>query len=210
MTVQDVIVRRGITGVLHFTTNLGALGVLYTGALKARSRLAADKQLEYILTLNAKYRDRDTRWHDYVNLSITKINGAFFEISSGKWHKNEDLFWVVLSFDPSILCHEGVTFTTTNNIYSKVRRDLGEIGIESMFAPKIVRWVGHEVGRPITTPNNVTTCQQAEVLYPKEVALKHLRTIYVFKHEYGDELSAQMAVTNNTGIKIVCQPDRFK
>ena len=74
MTIQDIIESRGIERIVHFTTNLGALGVLATRSLKARARLRDDELLANVAKLNAKDRSRDAKWHDFVNLSITNIN----------------------------------------------------------------------------------------------------------------------------------------
>ena len=200
---------RGIAEVLHFTTSRGVLGVLHTGALKARQRLATDKQLQYILKVNAASREKDSDWLDYVNLSIGRINSWFFDISSGKWHVADDLFWAVLAFDVEILSHDDVYFTTTNNIYTGVKRARGAKGIEGMFAPKIVRWTGNVVVRDAGQRDNEPTCLQAEVLYPKQVLLKYLRTIYVRKDDEEDELSAQLAITRNQRINIVTEPEIF-
>jgi hypothetical protein len=209
MSVRGVMKRRGVEQVLHFTTNRGVLGVLATGALKSRQRLSKDKQLEFILKMNAAVR-KDAAWLDYVNLSISRINGTFFDISSEKWHKGQDLWWAVLDFAPEILCHDGVYFTTTNNIYTGVKRGMGEAGIEAMFQQKITQWTGNDVIRAQGMPDSETTCQQAEVLYPKELGVQYLRCIYVRTTEEEDELSGQLALTGKNEIQIAVKPEIFR
>jgi len=184
------------------------LGTLHTGALKSRQRLSKEEQLEFILKLNSSVR-KDGAWLDYVNLSITRINGGFFEICSEQWHKTEDIWWAVLSFDPEILCHDHVHFTTTNNIYPSVRRGEGEAGIEAMFAPKVAGRYGSILERPKGSPDNVPTCPQAEVLYPKEVPVKYLRRIYVRKTSEEFELGGQLAVTRHEDIETIVNPKVF-
>jgi len=209
MSVEDVVRRRGIEEVLHFTTNRGVLGVLATGTLKSRQRLSKDKQLEFILKLNASTR-KDAAWLDYVNLSIVRINSTFFDISSGKWHKGQDIWWAVLAFDPEILAHKGVYFTTTNNMYTGVNRARGEKGIEAMYASKVIRWVGNEVVREKGLAESETTCQQAEVLYPGEVPVKYLKRIYVRTAEEEIEAGGLLGVTGAKGIEVSVNPEKFK
>ena len=111
---------RGITEVLHFTTNNGALGILATGFVLSRDRLAKEQYIEHIYTPNCPSRHKDSDWTDYVNLSISRVNGRMLGISSGRWHATQDLWWVVLAFDGSLLAHPDVHFVTTNNTYSQL------------------------------------------------------------------------------------------
>ncbi|MBY0446914.1 MAG: DarT ssDNA thymidine ADP-ribosyltransferase family protein, partial [Burkholderiales bacterium] len=137
MTIEEVLRERRITEILHFTTNTGILGILDTKQLKARDRLNDDARLEYIFTPNAKDRARDSNWHGYVNLSVSRIN-TWFATSSGNWHRHKGVWWCIVSFSPEILNHEGVIFTTTNNIYTSVKRAPKVDGFEAMFAQKVV------------------------------------------------------------------------
>lgn len=67
MSVQEIVMLRGINEILHFTTNKGVLGILDSRALKARARLNGDARLEYIFQPNAAVRTRDEKYLDYVN-----------------------------------------------------------------------------------------------------------------------------------------------
>src|SRR5262249_11051810 len=116
MNIRDVISRRRITEVLHFTTNNGLLGILATKAVKSRNRLPHDAQLEYLFLPNTDYR-KDTDWVDYVNLSVSRVNDRFLDWSRRR-PRSEKLFWCILAFSPTILSHSGVHFATTNNIYT--------------------------------------------------------------------------------------------
>jgi hypothetical protein len=159
--------------------------------------------------MNAPFR-KDVTWLDYVNLSITRINGTFFDICSEKWHKTEDIWWAVLAFEPDILAHEGIYFTTTNNIYPSVQRGTGALGLEAMFAKKVIARYGAEILRTAATPDNWPTCPQSEVLYPMQVAIQHLRTIYVRTEAEAHEASAQLEVTHRRGINVVVNPKIFQ
>lgn len=208
MTISSIIRNRGIKEILHFTTNEGLLGILHTKLLKSRERLPEDKQLEYIFKPNAVWR-KDTPWLDYINLSITRINAQFFEIVSEKWHKGRDIWWCVLSFDPIILTEDGVYFTTTNNIYTDVKRGRGADGLEALFASRISQWGNKFVIRDPQQPLNYTTCPQAEVLYPGELSTKCLNKIYVLKAEHDDEICGQLSGVCHPTVEVVVTPKVF-
>lgn len=191
MSLQEEITSRGVEEILHFTTNRGLVGMLATGFLKSRRRLPEDKYLKHILHPNAMVRpeskpffDRSEDWLDFVNLSITEINTSFFRFS-GDWSHNQEVWWAILAFDASIASHEGVYFATTNNGYEHCVRGKGERGFQQLFVNEIRRkgaWKARRGRRPERLP----TCEQAEVLYPKEVPLSYLRAIYLRSPEHAD------------------------
>lgn len=207
MSVKEIIQQRGIEEVVHFTTNRGLAGILYSKAIKSRERLREEEKLEFIFSPNADTR-KDVVWLDYVNLSISSINSRFFEASE-RWHRPEDIWWCVLSLDPEVLTHEGVYFTTTNNIYTGVLRGLGSDGLEALFSKRIVRWRNEVVIRDPATPLNYVTCEQAEVLYPEEVPVGFLNKIYVASDEIADEIYGLLSVLGYKDIEIVVKPEVF-
>lgn len=209
MTIRDVTETRGIREVLHFTTNKGLGGFLATSWLKSRSRLSEDEYLEHVYSPNCPTR-KDADWLDYVNLSVTNINGSLFDISSGKWHVDPGLWWCILSFDPSIMTHDGVYFTTTNNMYTGVRRRIGPVGLESMFSHRIEQWSGRTVERATGLPANVPTCHQAEVLYPGQVSVNYLRCVYVTQGGDVDQVAAQCSALGVTLVQCVVDESRFR
>lgn len=207
MTIQEIIAQREIIEVVHFTTHRGLLGTLHSGALKSRSRLPKEVDLKYIYKPNADTR-KDVGWLDYVNLSISHINSAYFG-SSCRWHREEDLWWCITAFDPVILTHPHVHFATTNNMYTGVIRLTGPEGLKRLFAQRIVRWNGNSVIRAAKSPANHPTCEFAEVLYPGEVSIEFLRKVYVECGEDQDEVYAQMHMIGVHGIDVVIDPARF-
>lgn len=211
MSIEEIIASRKINEVLHFTTNRGLVGILATKALKARSLLSQDKYLEHIYLYNCPDRSRDAAWHGYVNLSITTVNWRLFGISMHKWHQQPGIFWCVLSFDPVILTHEGVYFTTTNNMYSGVLRAKGSRGLERLFDETIVRWSGSVVTRDTDEPANQPTCPQAEVLYPNQVPIEYLREIFVEDEAHLDSVGSELD-TLASGYNIRCgvRPEIFE
>lgn len=208
MKVKDVIAAREIKEVVHFTTNRGLLGILYGRSVKSRPLLNADQSLEHIAKPNAAYR-KDVNWLSYVNLSISRINSPFFEVSSERWHRGEDLWWAIVSFSPDMLSHDGVVFTTTNNIYTSVKRGTGGKGLEALFAPKIELWNGNSVQRSTTYPLHFTTCEQAEVLYPSQLSTEYLTRVYVGTEDIADELSGQLRTVEHSPIEICVNANAF-
>lgn len=209
MSIQKIIEKRDIKEVLHFTTNRGITGIIASQALKSKERLSKDKYLEHIVKLNCRYRNRDKAWHDYLNLSITSVNFNLFGISKNKWHKDMDGWWCILSFDPVILTHTGVYFTTTNNIYSSVIRARGAEGLEGLFAKKVVRWNGNICTRPNNYPENQPTCEQAEVLYPGELSISFLKHVYVAQQTHASAIESQFDLFNLKPVQCIIKPDLF-
>jgi len=210
--IKRLIERRGIQSVLHFTTNRGSLGIFASKALKSRLLLNSDDQLEHIFTPNALYRSRDAKWLNYVNLSISQINTNFFQVAENNWHREKGFFWCIFDFDPVILTHSGVVFSTTNNIYSDVVRGEGGVGLEATFAPFISHWnttSSSSVIRPDGYPDCLPTCRQAEVLYPNEVSTEFVKRIYVRNESEVDELMGQMAIASHPDIPIKVAPELF-
>jgi hypothetical protein len=122
-------------------------------------------------------------WLDYINLSITTVNLRLFGISRGKWHRDIEGWWCILSFKPEILTHSGVYFCTTNNAYPSVQRGKGAVSLEKLFADKIERFPGWIAERTKATQANQPTCNQAEVLYPGLLSTDYLMHVYVQDEE---------------------------
>ncbi|CAG9203937.1 DUF4433 domain-containing protein [Burkholderia glumae] len=185
---------RRITEILHFTTSNGFIGTMTTGSLLSHARLPSESRLAHILQINCKDRSRDADWHGYVNLSISRINGSFFSIARDRWHAAKDIYWCILSFDPSIAEHPGVVFSTTNNAYPYTLRAPDLDGFEALFAPKIRQFADKWVVRSREMLANQTTCHQAELLYPDAVPLQYLRKVYFPSGDIADEAVAQLGV----------------
>ena len=180
---------RGIDEVLHFTTDRGLIGTFATGAVLSRDLLDEDKYIEHIYTPNCSDRLKDADWTGFVNLSLSRVNRRMLDTSQS-WHATEDVWWAVLAFDPAILTHPDVFFTTTNNTYSNcVQRGIGVTGLSLLFAPS-VEWghYGSRCRRQSTTPTSWTTDPQAEVLYPQRLSLEWVRAVYVHEPEHLDDV----------------------
>ena len=194
----DIVVaarRRGVTDVVHFTTVRGAVGVCASRFVKSRALLPEDAYLEHVYQPNAVDRSRDADWHDYVNLSVSRINDWMFG-ASRRWHVTKGVSWVLLSFTTNILGDPGVVFTTTNNAYAGVRRAEGLAGFEQMFAERVTGSYFATVQRSPACPSHCTTDRQAEVLYPFELSISYLQRIYVQTEEGLDNVEGALGATD--------------
>lgn len=211
-TIEEVVKTRGISEVLHFSTNHGLVGIASMGKMISRDQLAEDSKilLKALNPENAKFRS-DPDWLGYINLSLSRINSSFFDYSK-TWKRAPDDYWLILSFRPEILSHEGVVFSTTNNIYhGSCKRASGSSGLESCFASSVVSRKYQRITRPIDFPTHWTTCQEAEVLYPKSLSLDFLQCIYVESDETYDQVSTTLELlTGRSDFEVVINPDKFK
>jgi len=206
MNIETIVAQRNIEHVLHFTTNLGLLGILHCKAVKSRKRLPEDKRLEFILQLNTPIV-KDPAWVDYVNLSIGRINAPLYDISASKWHPR--MSWRILSFDPDVLAHADVWFATTNNIYPSVKRGQGALGLQPLFGETILGRYGTIINRTADMPASWPTCIQAEVLYPRELSTEHLKCIFVPTDEDQDDVSAQIAGVWHAPVPVIVDTAMF-
>lgn len=208
MSVADIIEARGVTEVVHFTTSHGCLGTLYTGNLLSRARLQDDEMVRYLFAANAELR-RDRDYLDHISLSLEHINAEFFRVSSGKWHRDEPIFWCILAFDPAVLAHDDVVFATTNNIYTSVIRGKGQAGLDRLFANPVVRWHGNTVVRHNGMQSSHPTCFQAEALYPASLSTEHLQRIYVRNQADQSETIGFLKATFHRDVDVIVAPEKF-
>ena len=203
---------RGIAEIMHFTTNYGAVGILAKRFVLSRDRLAKDKYIEHIYTPNCPSRRKDSDWTDYVNVSISRVNGRMLGVSAGKWHATEDLWWVVLAFDASLLTHPDVHFVTTNNTYRNcLKRGTGVEGLRALYAHSVEwGWQGTRITRYPGMPDAWTTDPQAEVLYPRQVPIQLLRAVYVRVEEHADTVRSWFPIFDVPRVPVVFRPKVFQ
>jgi hypothetical protein len=210
-SIEDIVAERQITRVVHFTTNPGLVGVTDAKAVHSRATLDEQERLSGISFPVWRDRGKDIDWVGHVNLSLSVVNDELLNYSRIR-HQGSDVWWLVLAFDPVILSHPGVVFTTTNNTHPPVLRAEGADGLEAMFAPR-VRWgkYGSVKTRTTSTPDWQTTCLQAEVLYPGSVSLEYLKEIIVPEPERLDDVAGIFAALNvPLPATLTCDPDVFK
>jgi hypothetical protein len=200
--------KRDITEVLHFTTNTGLIGMLGRGAVLSRKLLPEDRYLTHVYSPNCEVR-KDPAWTNYVNLSISRINGWMFETST-RWHQTDDVWWAILSFESSVLADPGVWFTTTNNIYPARRRGQGAAGLAALFDEEVASRYGTIIRRPADHPAAWPTDRQAEALYPNKLGLDRLQQIYVRDENHIDSVYGMFAgVSSVNPVRILCSPEVF-
>lgn len=171
MTVSARALERGATEILHYTSEKGVMGSVMKWKVLSRERVEGDEELAF--TYEGIWPRRDPDWIDYISLSVSRINLDLYNRSRAHY---PDFWWAVMSFDPEILNHDGVWFTTTNNVYDDVcRRGEGVDGFEDMFSDEVLwGYYGSVFRRGEGTPDHWTTDRAAEVLYPAELSLDHL------------------------------------
>jgi hypothetical protein len=206
LTVAETVRKRGIVEVVHFTPSRGVLGTLAARAVLSRARIHDEAILEYIARVNAN-RILDPGYENTVHLSITAINSSFFDVSA-RWHPDDD--WAVLAFDPVILQDNGVIFCTTNNAYPACSRGRGREGLEALFSPRVLGRYGAPHTRAAGMAANLTTDEQAEVLYPERLSTEFLRAIYVREEDFADQVHAHLGAVNHADVQVVIAPDRFE
>ena len=200
LNILDLVRRRGIDHVLHFTTNLGLVGIFATRLIKARTLLDTNQYLEHLFTANNSVR-KDPAWAGYISFSVSHINAEHFRYSRGQ-HLLDDLWWCVLDLDPMILTHDGVIFVTANNIWPRSTRATGAKGLDALFAPTVAGRYSSVHVRDAETPSSWATCDEAEVLYPEELPSEYLRGIYVQNDAHAADVEAGMGATSHRDVPV--------
>ena len=214
MDIEQFILEKGISEILHFTTERGLTGCAGTGLVLSRKALNEEQFLSYIASPVSSERkeaqdtfNKDEDWLDYINLSISEINTSYFNVARN-WFRGEDRWWCIMAFDPIILTHPKVYFTTTNNIYTSVIRTPGCAGLQSMFVETITRWRGKTVSRN-GRQQRLTTCEQAEVLYPNPLDMKFLRSVYVQNQEQAASIHGTLRSFGFLSVNVIICPEKF-
>jgi hypothetical protein len=206
--IQTEAARRGITRLCHFTPSrnlahilLGTWGILATKHLKRDERAL----------FNATDLSRLDRHEGHICCSVEYPNAWYFEHARGR----ELLFrdWVVVLFDPRYLWEMGTLFCPRNAAAS-FGRQLGE-GTEafrSLFAASVEGAHGQRFGRRSMHLSCSPTDDQAEVLIPDRVALRHVRGFIVASETQGkNELSRlRLAGLDISALEVLVSPTAFQ
>jgi hypothetical protein len=194
---------RGITEVLHYTSERGIYGALVKDAVLSRKRLENDPEIEFIF--QAVWPVKAPAWADHISLSLSRINLDLFERSRGHY---PEYWWGVISFKTEILDHDDVYFTTTNNIYPTCERGQGVEGFEQLFRPSVLGRYSHEWTRDRLTDDQPTD-RAAEVLYLGELSLDYLHCIYVPGQDERRLIRAWCDALGREEPPVVIRPDVF-
>lgn len=214
MEINSLINHKEITEILHFTTERGLTGCAGSKFVLSRKALNEDQYLSEIASPVSHERkeaqetfNKDKNWLDYINLSISEINTSYFNAAK-RWFIGEDRWWCIMSFDPIILTHPGVYFTTTNNIYTSVIRTEGITGFQNMFSEQIIRWYRNIINRN-GRELRLTTCEQAEVLYPNPLSMIFLKAVYVQNSEQAASIHGTLMSFGFQSVNVIICPDKF-
>lgn len=190
--IPTFLASRGITEVLHFTPHDGAFGILSTGFLLPNAEVKAEKRLEFVLKLNVQER-KDRQWAGHNSMSITVPNHQFLRYSRNT-HGTGISWWCIFAFDPIILAHPDVVFTSGNNTWPNTRRVKSYQGLVGMFADNVPGRYDSIITRHASLPANVPTSYEAEVLYKGRLPLQYMRHVYFEDQEHADEFFAEASV----------------
>lgn len=203
MTPAEAAARRGVSEIVHFTTEKGLLGSIRKDSLLSRRRVQDDPDLAFIL--QRVWPRRDHSWIDYISLSVNTINLDLYRAAQNHL---PDLWWTVLAFDPAILDHDDVWFATTNNIYPSCRRAQSLVGFEALYADEVRgRYSERRVRDGLDGAQ--PTDRAAEVLYPRELALDHLVAVYVPSDEHRQHVLAWCDALGRAEPRVEVRQDVF-
>ncbi|EOX5553975.1 DUF4433 domain-containing protein [Yersinia enterocolitica] len=214
MSIQQYINDNEITEVLHFTTERGLTGCASKKFVLSRKTLDEEEYLSHIATPVSTERkeaqdtfNKDENWLDYINMSISEINTHYFRSAQNRF-TCLDRWWCIMSFNPIILTHPGVYFTTTNNIYTGVIRAAELVGLQSMFNEVITRWNGSTITRN-ERAKHLPTCEQAEVLYPTPLSMSFLKCVYVQDREQAASIHGTLVSLGFQDVNVIVCPEKF-
>lgn len=151
------------------------MGSVMKQGLLSRDQVENDPDIAFIF--EGLWERKDPEWVDHVSLSVSRINLDLFRRSRNNF---PDFWWAVMSLDVEILDHDGVVFTTTNNIYPPCQRGHGIGGFEAMFGSPI-EWgyYGSRKFRHNELLEAWPTDRAAEVLYPRRIDIAYVQKLYV-------------------------------
>ncbi|BCV55387.1 DarT ssDNA thymidine ADP-ribosyltransferase family protein [Shewanella algae] len=85
----------------------------------------------------------------------------------------------------------------------------GVQGFEALFEPTITKWQNCSVHRSHSLPTFYTTCEQAEVLYPKECSTEYLQRIYVQNDDDLQQIDAMIGFVDHHAVEVIVDPSKF-
>jgi hypothetical protein len=102
-----------------------------------------------------------------------------------------------------------VVFTTTNNAYPVCLRAERQFGFDRIFAEEVASHHRTICRTSENLDDHCPTDRWAEVLYPGELSLDHLRKIYVDKEEMVEHVEGILAVVDRNA-PVEYQPEVFR
>lgn len=215
---MNEITRRGISKLLHFTTNINVPYIFDEGFIKPRSTLETSTDVNLS---NSDFLDKyRLDGKDHTNCSIERINQKMMKFKKNNFSQNDfTKFFCVLAISPKYIYRKSTIFSITNaaNNYNR-----NTIGIDGSFEKFISLFdleisyrdsSGHFI--KITRdkePDNIPTDIQAEVLIHDNISVNDIIQIYV---ETEENLRMLKSVMKVSGIRVdpnlfKCNPDIFQ
>jgi hypothetical protein len=207
MSVAAAALGRGITEVLHYTSEKGVMGSIIVDALLPRAQVETNEEVAFIYE-GVWDRSRDMDWIGHTSMSVTKVNTDLFRRS--RWN-HPQWWWAIMSFPVDILDDPDVVFTTTNNAYTETcQRSSGLDGFTAMFA-EAVPWGYFDTvarrgpGFPLALP----THNAAEILYPDALPLSQLSALYLPDPTNLSLIRTWCEIYGRDPLNIVVRPNLF-
>ncbi|MHA2879109.1 DarT ssDNA thymidine ADP-ribosyltransferase family protein [Vibrio campbellii] len=183
MTVQEVIERRCLTSLYHFTTIENYMSILERGFIYSRYKVEELSLLndgfytaDFVDSMDQQRLDG---LRDYINLSLSRPNWYLLE----KYKKRAELShfdWCILEIDLAPMLNEKTLYSVCNAASSTARKygvKTGAAGLEDLFRSEVCTPRNTYTRRGI--PVHFTTDIQAEVLVFEQISIEHIRHAYL-------------------------------
>lgn len=182
MAIRDLISRRGIDSLYHFTTTINLSGIYQVEHIFPRSeydtlRALANEDMyeDYLDHMDDLRLDG---LNDHVNTSLSHPN--VYLLNAYRQRKNLAHYtWCILQLDPQLMERDDTLYTVTNAASARSSQygiGKGEEGLNQLFIPEVITKKGafKRKGLPAKYPTDI----QAEVLIPGNISVDHIKTIY--------------------------------
>lgn len=207
MSVAAAARERGITEILHYTSEKGVMGSIIVDALLSRRDVETNTEVAYIYE-GVWDRSRDLQWIGHTSMSVTQVNIDLFARSR---NNHPQWWWAIMSFPIDILDDPDVVFTTTNNAYTETcKRGAGLDGFNAMFADSVPWGKFNTIARRFDDhPCALPTHGAAEVLYPRPLPLGRMSCLYVPDDTRNSLIQSWCEIYGRDPLNIVVDPELF-
>lgn len=181
--IEEEVVRRQITRLVHFTPTMNLLSIFEQGALLSRHQLRKlsveypDLYLDDYVEINDKLRLDGLE--DFINLSIQHSNHYLLKVFKESCHSWCDS-WCVIAISPQYLYLKDTLFSIGNAASTASKRfgiDATYDKFSAMFNEKIYR-----ENQLVYTRSRIKKCYptdvQAEVLVRSKIAVEDIIEVY--------------------------------
>lgn len=181
LAIRDVVEKKEISNVIHFTRIENLKNILEKGVI-SRNKLHEDEQ---VFSFNDHYR-----WDEKTDYSCFSIEFPNIEMLRALEYKTSNKNWAILVFDSQILYNYDCLFYYTNAASNEVRHKNIKEFEDAAALEKLFSW--EQDNRPHYLCINDPTDVQSEVMIKDNVDIKYLKFCCInnadffsqFQHEY--------------------------